>query len=109
MGGLHTLIGGTGNDTLIGGEGSNVFVYASGGGNDVITNYKSGDVIQVSGTVGSATFNSVSGNYVFTVGTGKITVKTSRKNISTSLMTLVAIGILNRLKRNLNIPVAKSR
>ena len=77
--GNNTLIGGKGNDTLIGGEGSNVFVYASGGGNDVITNYKSGDVIQVSGTVSSAGFNADAPNdYVFNVGTGKITVEDAR-------------------------------
>ena len=77
--GNNTIDGGTGNDTLIGGTGSNVFVYASGGGNDVITNYKSGDVIQVSGTVSSAGFNDNAPNdYVFAVGKGKITVENAR-------------------------------
>ena len=75
--GNNTLIGGAGNDTLTGGEGDNVFEYANGDGNDVITNYKSGDVIQLtSGTVRSAV---LTGNdYVFTVGKGKITVKDAK-------------------------------
>ncbi|MBD3879563.1 MAG: hypothetical protein SR1Q5_07765 [Quinella sp. 1Q5] len=77
--GNNTLIGGKGNDTLEGGTGSNVFVYENGGGNDVITNYKSGDVIQVSGTVSGAGFNDNAPNdYVFTVGEGKITLKDAR-------------------------------
>ena len=75
--GNNTIDGGKSNDTLIGGTGSNVFVYASGGGNDVITNYKSGDVIQVSGTVSSAGL--VGNDYVFTVGTGTITLKDAKK------------------------------
>ncbi len=45
--GNDTLNAGTGNNTLTGGEGANVFVY--GGGKDVITDYKAGDALQITG------------------------------------------------------------
>ena len=50
--GNDTLIGGTGNDTLTGGGGSgkDVFVFASGDGNDVITDFGNGlDKIALTG------------------------------------------------------------
>ncbi|MBQ6005783.1 MAG: hypothetical protein IJL14_06015 [Selenomonadaceae bacterium] len=72
-GGNDTILGGTGNDTLTGGEGTDSFVYASGDGNDVITDYTEGeDTIQISGGVAKV---STSGNdVILTVGNGKITI-----------------------------------
>ncbi|MBQ6297517.1 MAG: hypothetical protein IJK81_07470 [Selenomonadaceae bacterium] len=70
--GNDTLNAGTGNNTLTGGEGANVFVY--GGGKDVITDYKAGDAIQITG----APMANVSGDdLVFDVGNtnAAITVK----------------------------------
>ena len=45
--GADTLWGGKGNDTLFGGEDSDMFVFQAGGGNDVITDYANGDLIQI--------------------------------------------------------------
>ena len=46
--GANVLIGGAGNDTLTGGAGNDVFVYATGFGNDTVTDFHSGDRIDVS-------------------------------------------------------------
>ena len=43
------LDGGTGNDVLTGGRGADVFVFAEGGGDDRITDFRAGDVIELSG------------------------------------------------------------
>src|ERR1043165_5526971 len=47
--GNDRIIGGTGNDTLSGGSGNDTFVFASGCGQDRITDFASGDVVQISG------------------------------------------------------------
>lgn len=75
--GNDTIVGGKGNDSLIGGDGDDIFVYNSGDGNDVITDYTSGDLIKVeSGTIKQV---KISGNdYIITVGSQKITVKNSK-------------------------------
>ncbi len=76
--GNDTILGGKGNDNLTGGDGKNVFVYNNGDGNDVITDYKQGDVIQIaSGTI-NTTAQLKGNDYVFTVGKGTITVKDSK-------------------------------
>ena len=45
--GNDTLWGGKGNDTLTGGAGFDTFIYQAGGGTDVITDYTSGDLLQI--------------------------------------------------------------
>lgn len=81
--GDDTLIGGTGNDCLTGGAGADIFVYASGDGNDTITDYvEDDDKIKItSGTISKA---KISGkNAVFNIGKGKITVKNGKnRNIT---------------------------
>ncbi|MEM9061115.1 MAG: Hint domain-containing protein [Pseudomonadota bacterium] len=46
--GNDTFAGGTGNDTLTGGAGNDVFELSSGGGDDLITDFATGDQIDVS-------------------------------------------------------------
>ena len=77
----ETLIGGKGNDTLTGGKGSDVFLYASGDGNDVITDYDEEDFIQF--TSGTAKVKKSGKDVVFTLGTGKITVTGGASKIIT--------------------------
>ena len=68
--GNDSLSGGAGNDTFTGGNGADIFVYTAG--NDVITDYKAEDKISIS----AAATPTISGNdVIFTVGTGKITVR----------------------------------
>ena len=83
--GADTLNGGKGNDTLTGGSGKDVFLFASGEGNDVITDYVTGqDSIRITkGSVGTAT---TSGNdVVLNIGSNKLTVK----NASGKKMTVI--------------------
>ena len=69
-----TLSGAKGNDTLYGGDGADTFVYKTGDGKDVIQDYDEEDIIQItSGTISNIATSGK--NVVFTVGTGKITVK----------------------------------
>ena len=72
--GVDTLNGGKGNDTLTGGAGKDVFVYASGDGNDIITDYAVGDKIKITGAKISKASTSGT-NVILTVGKGKITLK----------------------------------
>ena len=82
----NTLMGGKGKDILTGGLGADTFVYTTGGGNDTITSYVSGeDVIQLGKKtiISQVAVNEVkddNGNvtradYVFTIGKGKLTVE----------------------------------
>ena len=94
LAGTDTLNGGTGDDTLTGGAGNDVFVYTKAQGNDIITDYTSGDKISISGAKISNA--SVSGsNVVLTVGSNKVTLKGAKSktlsiyNNSSSLTTTV--------------------
>ena len=59
---------------MTGGDGSDVFIYSNGDGNDLITDYNEEDKIQIaSGTI--STIRKSGKHVVFTVGSGKITVK----------------------------------
>ncbi|HZH05627.1 MAG TPA: Ig-like domain-containing protein, partial [Lautropia sp.] len=46
--GADVLIGGTGNDFLTGGKGNDLFVFGAGSGQDQVTDFAKGDVIQLS-------------------------------------------------------------
>ena len=84
--GNDTLSGGYGDDTLTGGKGADVFYYYNGDGNDVITDYQSGDdkIYLASGTVDSVTMKS--NNVIFHVGNGSIDVQKGKgKNITVVL------------------------
>ena len=75
--GADTLNGGKGNDTLTGGAGNDVFIYQSSQGNDVITDYSTGDKIKISGAKISKT--SVSGSdVILSVGSSSIKVKNGK-------------------------------
>ena len=75
--GSDTIDGGKGNDTLTGGKGNDVFVYSSGDGNDVITDYSSGDKIRI--TNGKVDKVKVEGiDVILTIGSGSLTVKNAR-------------------------------
>ena len=78
--GNDTIYGGKGNDSLSGGAGADTFIYTTGDGNDVITDYAQEDRISIVGTARTA----ISGNNViFTVGSGKITVRGAADKIVT--------------------------
>ena len=79
--GNDTIIGGAGNDSLKGGEGADVFVYKSGEGNDIITDYTEEDIIRIA--KGTANITKSGKDVIFTVGTGKITVKDSADKVIT--------------------------
>ena len=81
--GNDTIIGGKGNDSLAGGNGSDIFVYANGDGNDIITDYEEEDIIRItSGTV-SRISTASNGDVIFTIGSGKITLKNAGNKIIT--------------------------
>ena len=105
-GGNDYLEGGKGDDTLTGGDGRDIFVYSDGEGNDVITDYFEGeDTIKISsGKISKVTISG--SDVIFTVGTGKITVKGGKgqtlnlinsagKNISTIIGGSTSSKILN--------------
>ncbi len=69
--GADTIIGGKGKDTLTGGKGKNVFIYNDGDGDDVITDYKSTDTLQING---SSSLETNGEDVIITVGKGSITL-----------------------------------
>lgn len=71
------LNGGKGDDTLTGGEGKDTFVYASGGGNDIITDYTAGDdSFYISkGSISKTVLANDKMDVVFTVAKDKVTGK----------------------------------
>ena len=76
-----TITGGKGNDSLTGGSGADTFVYSNGDGNDVITNFDENDKISLKS--GAAEISTSGNDIIFTVGTGKITLKNANgKNIN---------------------------
>ena len=80
--GADTLVGGGGDVTLIGGDGKDVFVYTAG--NEVITDYSTGDKVKLtSGTVSSYALSGNDG--ILKVGSNTITLK----NVGTSAVTVV--------------------
>ncbi|MBR0061749.1 MAG: calcium-binding protein, partial [Selenomonadaceae bacterium] len=79
--GNDTLQGGGSNDTLTGGDGADVFIYSSGDGNDVITDYNEDDTIKIS--KGTASVSKKNKDVIFTVGSGKITVKGAADKVVT--------------------------
>jgi Ca2+-binding RTX toxin-like protein len=73
-GGSDRIIGGTGNDTLSGGVGNDTFVFASGGGQDRITDLASGDMVQISGYSAAQSVTQVGADVVVTLSsTDKVT------------------------------------
>ena len=75
--GDDTLTGGKGNDTLIGGSGADVFYYTVGDGNDIIKDYSAtdGDVIQLAKNTVVNNVSISGGDFIFSIGKGKITVE----------------------------------
>ena len=74
--GNDSLNGGSGNDTLTGGAGADIFIYS--GGNDLITDYKSGeDKISISYTSSSVKGSDV----VLTTSNGNLTIKGAKDKI----------------------------
>jgi len=72
--GNDRIIGGTGNDTLSGGSGNDTFVFASGCGQDRITDFASGDVVQISGYSSARSIAQVGADVVVTLSSAdKIT------------------------------------
>lgn len=77
--GNDTLNGGSGNDTLTGGAGVDVFVYDSG--NDLITDYKSGeDKIKI-GTITNSTIKG--SDVILTTGNDNLTIKGAKDKVVT--------------------------
>ena len=74
--GDDTLWGGEGNDKLYGGDGDDVFYYNTGEGNDTIFGYESGvdKIILGTGSVTNVSYDRSTGDVVFKVGDGEITV-----------------------------------
>ncbi|MBR2732935.1 MAG: calcium-binding protein, partial [Selenomonadaceae bacterium] len=72
--GNDTLYGGAGNDSLWGGAGKDTFIYTRGDGNDVIYNFESGDLLQITDAY-TARYNSSKKSIAFKVGSGSVTLK----------------------------------
>ena len=78
--GNDSLSGGAGNDTLKGGAGKDIFVY-DGKGNDVISDYATGDKIKLSGTLSNVTISKK--NVVLKVGEQTLTVNNAKSKTIT--------------------------
>ena len=76
----NTIIGGKNGkkkfDTLTGGAGADTFVYTNGYGNDIITDYSAfeGDIIQLGKKTSISKAQIVGDDYIFTIGSGKLTM-----------------------------------
>ena len=81
--GNDSISGGAGNDNLTGGDGSDIFVYSEGDGNDTITDYAEDDKIRF--LTGTAKATTKKNDVIFTVGSGKITVKGGKNKIITCI------------------------
>ena len=78
--GNDRLDGGAGNDKLIGGKGADVFVFNDGFGDDVITDFGKGDVIDLSGITGIDGFDDLNIRFfkkaaVVTIGDDEIRIE----------------------------------
>jgi Ca2+-binding RTX toxin-like protein len=73
-GGGDTLSGGTGNDTLSGGTGNDTFLFAAGDGQDIITDFATGDIVRIASYGSAQSVTRVGGNVVLALSTAdKIT------------------------------------
>lgn len=66
--GADSLWGGKGNDTLYGDDGSDTFFYSKGDGKDVIYGFDSDDMLEITGTTFSGTYNSSKDEIYLKVG-----------------------------------------
>jgi len=67
--GTDRIIGGIGNDTLSGGTGNDTFVFAAGDGQDRITDFASGDIVQITGYSAAKSITQVGADVVVTLST----------------------------------------
>lgn len=65
--GADTLSGGRGNDVLSGGAGNDIFLFASGDGQDKVTDFAAGDVVKVSGYSSALSLTQVGANVVLSL------------------------------------------
>lgn len=85
--GIDRLDGGTGNDTLTGGLGGDRFVFSTGYGEDTITDFETGDVIDLGRLTGFSSFTDLFDNYmdedngdvVITIGTDTLVIENVTK------------------------------
>lgn len=73
--GDDTLSGGAGNDSLWGGAGNDTFQYASGGGNDVIFGFQSGDTLTLDNVTFTPSVNSKGNEIKLKLSGGSVTFK----------------------------------
>jgi Ca2+-binding RTX toxin-like protein len=81
--GKDWIDGGDGNDTLTGSAGDDIFVFSDGYDSDTITDFESGDVIDLRGLTGVVSLQDLidnhmaqsGGDVVITVGTDVLTIK----------------------------------
>ena len=78
FGGDDTMNGGTGADYLIGGGGNDTFQFAAGGGQDIIHDLASGDVVQISGYTSAQSVTQAGADVILILSsTDQITFKNS--------------------------------
>jgi Ca2+-binding RTX toxin-like protein len=68
--GANILTGGAGNDVLTGGSGNDTFVYKTGDGQDTITDFASGDIVNVTGYSAVQSITQVGTGVVVVFATG---------------------------------------
>jgi len=90
--GNDILVGGTGDDTITFGGGYDLMVFNRGDGNDVVTDFRSGqDVIQISGEVGIASFSDI-GSHATQVGTNLVIQLATGDSITLNNTTLSGVA-----------------